>query len=168
MEISYQIPRQSLIWVLASVMIALAPHTLRLPIWISIVATTCIIWRILIFLGKLDYPGRTMRILVVVFILLGSAAQLSSLEVGLDVAASLLALGFIFKLIEMQSKRDIYVVLCLCFVMALVSLIYSQSMLTSMYLTLMVIVILGSMVSLNRTPTTLRRPASTSWFLWKS
>ena len=121
-----------------------------LPVWISFVALACIGWRILIFLGKLDYPGKTTRILAVLFILLGSATQLRSLDIGLDVAASLLALGFIFKLVEMQSKRDIYVVLSLGFVMALVSLLYSQSMLTSMYITLMVIVILGGMVSLNR------------------
>jgi len=150
MEITYQIPRQSLIWVLISVVMALAPHALRLPVWISLVAVACIGWRILIFLGKQDYPGKTTRILVVLLIVLGSATQLRSLDIGLDVATSLLALGFIFKLVEMQSKRDIYVVLSLGFVMALVSLLYSQSMLTTMYITLMVIVIMGGMVSLNR------------------
>ena len=150
MEIKYQIPRQSLIWVLISVVMALAPHAMRLPIWISFVAVACIGWRILIYLGKQDYPGKTTRILAVLLILLGSATQLRSLEIGLDVAASLLALGFIFKLVEMQSKRDIYVVLSLGFVMALVTLLYSQSMLTTMYLALMVIIIMGGMVSLNR------------------
>ncbi|MEZ5491857.1 MAG: DUF3488 and transglutaminase-like domain-containing protein [Gammaproteobacteria bacterium] len=160
MDITYQIPRRSLIWVLMSVVMALAPHVLRLPAWISLVAAGCIIWRVLIFLGKLDYPGRLLRVLVVLFILVGSASQLRSLDIGLDVAASLLALGFIFKLVEMQSKRDIYVVLCLGFIMALVSLIYSQSMVTSMYLTLMTIVIIGSMVSLNRTAPVGKRPAT--------
>ena len=57
MEIAYQIPRQSLFWVLLSVLMALAPHVMRLPVWISFVALACIAWRILIFLGKLDYPG---------------------------------------------------------------------------------------------------------------
>ncbi len=163
MDITYQIPRRSLIWVLSAVVMALAPHALRLPMWISVVATACILWRILIFLGKLDYPGKVVRVVVVLFILAGSASQLRSLEIGLDVAASLLALGFIFKLVEMQSKRDIYVVLTLCFIMALVSLIYSQSMVTTMYLTLMVIVIIGSMVSVNRTAPgwqTARHPGS--------
>jgi transglutaminase-like putative cysteine protease len=150
MEIRYQIPRHSLIWVLASVVMALAPHVTRLPVWISFVALVCIGWRVLIFTGRLDYPGKKARVLAVILILTGSASQLRSLEIGLDVAASLLALGFIFKLVEMQSKRDIYVVLSLGFVMAVVSLLYSQSMATAMYLSLMVIVIIGGMVSLNR------------------
>jgi len=160
MELRYQIPRRSLLWVLITVVLALAPHALRLPAWISVVAAACIVWRLLIFRGVLDYPGRTIRVLLVLFIFVGSASQLRSLEIGLDVATSLLALGFIFKLVEMQSKRDIYVVLSLCFVMALVSLIYSQSMVTSMYQTLMVIAIVGSMVSLNRMPAVGKRPAT--------
>lgn len=160
MELAYQIPRRSLIWVLVAVVMALAPHVMRLPVWISLVAVACIVWRVLIFLGKLDYPGRALRVALVLFIMGGAATQLQSLEIGLDVAASLLALGFIFKLVEMQSKRDIYVVLVLGFIMALVSLIYSQGMLNSMYLTLMVIVIVGSMVSVNRTAPVGKRPAT--------
>ncbi len=160
MDIAYQIPRQSLIWVLLSVVMALAPHAPRLPVWIGAVVAACLAWRVLIFFGKLDYPGKALRVVLVVFIILSSATQISSLDIGLDVAASLLALGFIFKLVEMQSKRDTYVVLCLCFVMALVSLLYSQSMVTAMYLTLMVIVIMGSMVSLNRTAGSGRRTTS--------
>lgn len=152
MIISYQIPRAGLLWVLISVVMAIAPHATRLPLWISAMALFCIAWRVLIFLGRLDHPGKATRLLVVFFILVVSVTQLRSLEVTLDVAVSILALGFIFKLVEMQSKRDIYVVLCLCFIMALVALIYSQQMLTTMYLTLMVMIVMGSMVSLNRAP----------------
>lgn len=150
MELGYLLPRNSLIWVLILVVMALVPHAARLPIWISFVALACIGWRILIFVGKLDYPDTKTRLLAVVVILLGGASQLRSLDIDLDVAASLLALGFIFKLVEMQSKRDVYVVLSLGFIMAAVSLLFSQSLVMAIYLTLMVNVIIAGMVSINR------------------
>jgi len=124
-DITYQIPRAALVWVLASVVLVLLPQTLRMPIWVSVIAFACIIWRILIHAGKLNYPGRPLRVVIVVFTLLVSASQIRALGVGLDSAASLLALGFVFKLIEMRYKRDIYVVISLCFVMVMVAFLYS-------------------------------------------
>jgi len=153
MELAYQIPRSSLIWVLSSVVLAMAPQGFRLPGWVSLIAAICILWRVLIFLGKLDYPGKSMRLFVVVFIVLLSLTQLQSLNVNLEVATILLALGFVFKLIEMRNKRDIYVVLCLCFVMALVSFLYSESVMTTVYFTVVIMVIIATMISLNRSNT---------------
>lgn len=61
-----------------------------------------------------------------------------------------MALGFIFKLIEMRYKRDIYVVLSLCFVMSMVSFLYSQGIVTSAYIAMTVIIILCAMIACNR------------------
>jgi hypothetical protein len=121
MDLSYQIPRSALIWILLSVTVVLVPQSIRMPAWISIVAAACIVWRVLIFRGKLSYPGRWMRILIVLFTLAVSVSQMRSVGIGLDSAAALLALGFVFKLIEMKQKRDIYVVISLSFVMTMVA-----------------------------------------------
>lgn len=150
MDISYQIPRAALAWILMSVLLVLVPQSLRMPLWISVVALLCIGWRVLIHSGKLNYPSRLLRIVIVVFTLLVSASQIRDLGVGLDSAASLLALGFVFKLIEMRYKRDIYVVLSLCFVMVMVSFLYSQSVVATLYIALTVVVIIGAMIALNR------------------
>jgi len=147
MELAYQIPRSSLIWVLPSVILTMAPQAYRLPVWVSLIAGICIIWRVLIFLGKLDYPGKSMRLLVVIFIVLLSLTHLQSVNLNLEVATILLGLGFVFKLVEMCNKRDIYVVMCLCFVMALVSFLYSESVLTTIYFTLVIMVIVATMIS---------------------
>lgn len=149
-ELSYQIPRAALLWVLASVIMVLIPQTVRMPLWISVVAVFCIGWRVLIFRGKLNYPGRIIRGMLVAFTLLVLVSQLRTLGVGLDAAASLLALGFVFKLIEMQYKRDIYVVLSLSFVMSLVAFIYSQSAVSTLYILAVIVVTVAAMVALNR------------------
>ncbi|MFM1897256.1 MAG: hypothetical protein RLZZ385_2330 [Pseudomonadota bacterium] len=152
MEISWQIPRAALLWILLAVLLALAPQSLRMPVWISAIAVACLVWRGLIYLGHLDYPGKRTRVLVVLFTLLVAASQIRSLGVGLDSAASLLALGFVFKLIEMQSKRDVFVMISLCFVMSLVAFIYSQSAVTTLYVTVVVLVVVAAMVAVNRSP----------------
>lgn len=148
----YQIPRAALMWVLLAVFLAILPQSLRMPAWLTVTAIVCILWRLLIFHGKLDYPGRGLRLLIVVLTLVFSASQIRSIGVSLDSAASLLALGFVFKLIEMRHKRDIYVVISLCFVMAMVAFLYSQSLLSTLYLCFAMTVVIGAMIALNRSP----------------
>lgn len=150
MDIAYQIPRAALSWIIASVILVILPQTLRMPVWVSVIALVCIGWRVLIYAGKLNYPGRPLRVAIVVFTLLVSASQIRDLGVGLDSAASLLALGFVFKLIEMRYKRDIYVVISLCFVMVMVAFLYSQSVVSTIYIASSIVVILGAMVAMNR------------------
>ncbi|MFT4672345.1 MAG: transglutaminase-like putative cysteine protease [Pseudohongiellaceae bacterium] len=150
MDLSYQIPRSALIWILLSVAVVLVPHSARMPVWISVVAAVCIVWRVLIFRGKLSYPSRWIRILIVLFTLAVSISQMRLVGIGLDSAAALLALGFVFKLIEMKQKRDIYVVISLCFVMTMVAFLYSQSIVATAYSLGAILVILGAMIALNR------------------
>jgi len=152
MDISYQIPRAALGWMLISVLLVIIPLSVRMPVWVSVIAIVCIFWRLLIFTGNLNFPGRLMRIAVVVFTLIISVSQMRNLGVGLDSAASLLALGFVFKLIEMRQKRDIYVVISLCFVMLMVAFLYSQSVLMTLYIAAVVTIITGAMITLNRSP----------------
>lgn len=150
MDINYQIPRAALVWILVSVALVMLPQSIRMPLWISLIAAFCVVWRILIHNGRLNYPGRAVRVLVVIFTLVVSISQMRNIGIGLDSAASLLALGFVFKLIEMQQKRDIYVVICLCFVMSMVGFLYSQSVLSTLYILVCVLVILNAMIALNR------------------
>jgi len=152
MDISYQIPRAALGWMLISVLLVIIPLSVRMPLWISVIAIVCIFWRLLIFTGSLNFPGRLTRFAVVVFTLIISVSQMQNLGVGLDSAASLLALGFVFKLIEMRQKRDIYVVISLCFVMLMVAFLYSQSVVMTLYIAAVVIIITGAMIALNRSP----------------
>ena len=147
-----QIPGPALLWTLLSVVMVLAPEVLRMPFWITITAMLCICWRILIYQGRLPFPGRFIRSLVVVFTLVVSASQIRSIGVGLDSAASLLALGFVFKLIEMRRRRDIYIVVVLCFIMIMVAFLYSQSVISTIYLCLCLVAVTSTMVSINRPP----------------
>lgn len=150
MDLAYQIPRRALVWVLLAVCMVIIPQALRMPLWITGIAAFCIAWRVLIHSGRLSYPGRWQRVGVVLITLLVSVTQLRSIGVGLDSAAALLTLGFVFKLTEMRNKRDIYVMICLCFVMSMVAFLYSQGLLITLYMGLTLLVIIAAMIELNR------------------
>ncbi|MEQ8630435.1 MAG: DUF3488 and transglutaminase-like domain-containing protein [Gammaproteobacteria bacterium] len=162
MDMQYQIPRPALLWILAAVVMVIIPQSIRMPIWLSVIALVCVGWRLMIFSGRLSYPSKRTRIAAVIFTLLVSLTQLRNFGVGLESASSLLTLGFVFKLIEMRHKRDIYVVISLCFVMCMVAFLYSQSAVLTVYLVLCIFVIVAAMVALNRT--SLQASAgSTAW-----
>lgn len=165
-EVDYQIPRAALSWILLSVMLVMLPQSLHMPFWVTLLTFVCIAWRWLIFNGMAAYPGRLLRIAIVVFTMTISISQMRSMGVGLDSAASLLALGFVFKLIEMRRKRDVYVVVSLCFIMAMVSFLYSQSAVSTLYIAFVVIVITGAMIALNRS-TLVSNGSSTLWLACK-
>lgn len=150
MDLSYQIPRTTLTWILLSVVLVILPQGNHMPAWILATGLFCVLWRALIHIGTVTYPGRMMRVLVVLFTLIVSMSQMRNLGVGLDAAVSLLTLGFVFKLIEMRRKRDIYVVISLCFIMAMVAFLYSQSALITVYILFLVMVFTATMISLNR------------------
>ncbi len=146
----YQIPRPALSWMLVSVLLVMLPQSLHMPFWVTFLTLVCIVWRWLIFTGAAAYPGRLLRIAIVIFTMTLSVAQMRSTGIGLDSAASLLALGFVFKLIEMRYKRDVYVVSSLCFIMTMVNFLYSQSAVATLYTALVVVAISSAMLALNR------------------
>ena len=148
MNAAFQIPRTALIWILCSLVLVTLPHVLRMPLWISLMCLLCVAWRILIFIGKIDYPGRLTRFLIVIFTVLAVVVQFRDL--GLDSAVGLLLLGFIFKLLEMKDKRDIYIVISLGYVMSMVVFIYSQSIAATIYVLFVIVVITAAMISVNQ------------------
>ncbi len=150
MKPGYQIPRTALIWILLSVILVVLPQRTHMQLWILLIAFLCVTWRALIYSGKLNYPGRLVRILVVLFTVGVTISQTRNIGLGLESAAGLLTLGFVFKLIEMRQKRDVYVVISLCFVMTMLAFLYSQSILTTLYIILAIMVITGAMIAVNR------------------
>ncbi|OGT70009.1 MAG: hypothetical protein A3H44_14950, partial [Gammaproteobacteria bacterium RIFCSPLOWO2_02_FULL_57_10] len=150
MDISYQIPRLALLWVLSSVLLVLLPHVIRLPLWTTLLALACMGWRLLIFSGRAGYPGKLIKVLLVLSVVPLTVVQARSVGVSVDTAVTLLFLGVVFKLLEMQYKRDIVIVIALCYVLIMVGFIYSQTIPASLYSLLTLMVITGALIALNR------------------
>ncbi len=150
MDLTYQIPRLALLWVLSSVLLVVLPHVPRLPVWITVLAFACIVWRLLIFTGRVGYPARLVKILLVLIVLPLTVLETRAQGVGVDAAITVLLLGVVFKLLEMQYRRDVVIVIVLSYVLIMVGFIYSQTIPASLYSLGSATVITGALISLNR------------------
>ena len=144
------IPRLTIWWMLGALALVVVPHLLRLPIWISVLIVACVIWRILIFIGRVGFPNKFLKIIIVFLALPLTIVEYRGSGAGLDAAVSLLILGTVFKLLEMRQRRDMLIVVCLCYVLTMVGFIYSQTILAALHALLTFIVITGALVTLQR------------------
>ncbi len=152
MVVNATIPRTSLIWVLSVMVLLILPHLSRMPIWLVLLALVCLTWRWLIYKGRADYPGRAVR--VGALLAVGSASLLQYGGEGLSIEGMVMLLisGCLLKLLEMRYRRDINIVNTLAFLLLMAGFIYSQSIVSGLYNLLIALLILSSMISLNRAP----------------
>lgn len=148
----YQIPRNSLAWLLAAQAAVIAPHVLRLPLFVVAVAAACIAWRVMIFQGRWNYPGRWVKVLLV---LGGSISVPASYRtmLGLEPAVALLVVAYVLKLLEMHHKRDAYIVVVLGYFVAMTQFLFFQTIPWSIYMFTAVIMITAGLIGLNQTRT---------------
>jgi len=149
---NYQIPRNALFWLTGLLILLIMPHSTWLPLWVLALSAVCGAWRILIHLGRAAWPGRIIRISLVLIVMPLSIYQFRSQGsgIGVDLSVSLLILGASFKLLEMRRRRDIYIIVALAFMLALTGFIYSQTLLTTIYNLFCIVLIVTTMVLLNR------------------
>jgi transglutaminase-like putative cysteine protease len=111
---------------LGSTLLVLAPHSLHLPVWVSLLCVTTLAWRALITLGGRRMPSSAL------LLPLAGAAMLGVLQtyqtiLGKDPGVAMLVMLVAFKMLEMHARRDLFVVVFLCFFLALTNFFYSQS-----------------------------------------
>jgi len=150
MEAREQIPRISLLWLLAALLLLILPHVGRLPVWVTVLLLSCMGWRVLVFLGRLGFPKKWLKITIVTVALPVTVVQYGADGVGLDTAVCLLILGVVFKLLEMRDRRDILIVIALSYVLAMVGFIYTQTILATLHAIVCFILITATMLSLYR------------------
>jgi transglutaminase-like putative cysteine protease len=116
---------------LGSTLLVLAPHSLHLPAWVSLLCLATLSWRALITLG-----GRRMPSSMLVLPLAGGAMlgvlQTYHTMFGKDPGVAMLVMLVAFKMLEMHARRDLFVVVFLCFFLALTNFFYSQSIGTAL------------------------------------
>ncbi len=149
----YQIPRNSLAWMLASQVAVILPHVTRLPIWVVLVVIGCVTWRTMIYQGRWSYPGRWAKVGFVLTGLVGIPLGYKGRVYGLEPAVSLLVVAYVLKLLEMHQKRDAYVVILLGYFVAITEFLFFQTIPYTLYMIVVVTMITASLVGLNQTRT---------------
>lgn len=146
----YQIPRNSLAWMLGAQAAVILPHVTRLPLWVTGIAAACIFWRVMVYQGRWSYPNRWVKVL---FVFTGFAAVPYSYGqiYGVEPAVALLVVAFSLKLLEMAQKRDGYVVVMLAYFVCITEFLFEQSIPYSLYMFTCVLMITASLIGLHQT-----------------
>lgn len=145
----FQIPRNSLVWLLVAQAMLIVPHLQRLPIWILFAWLITVVWRVQVFRGEWDFPNRWIKVLLVVLCITGLLSEYGRFF-GLEPMVGLLVSAFLLKLLEMRQKRDALIVVLLGYFVAATQFLFSQTLLTTLYMTLTVITLTTALLGIHQ------------------
>jgi len=126
--------------------LVLAPHAAHVAPWITGVAVFMLAWRGWITFRGNRMPPRWILAPIALLIVPGVYATHQTFF-GRDAGVAMLVLLLTCKLLEMRAKRDLFVVVCLCFFLMLTNLFYSQSFPTAVLMVAATVAILTTQLS---------------------
>ncbi len=131
---------------IGAAMLVLAPHAAHLPAWVTLLCGATLAWRAgLTLLGR-----RLPRNLVLVPIAAAAmAGVLQSYDtlLGRDAGVAMLVMLVAFKMLEMHARRDLFVVVFLCFFLVLTNFFYSQGIGTAILMLVSLAFLLAAQLS---------------------
>ena len=131
---------------LASALLVLAPHFSHLPPWISLLCGTTLLWRGVVTFRGTRMPPSWLLLPVSLSAMAGVYFSFNTL-LGRDAGVAMLVLLVAFKMLEMHARRDLFVVIFLCFFLVLTNFFYSQSIGTAILMIVSIVFLLGAQLS---------------------
>ncbi len=131
---------------LGSTLLVLLPHARHLPAWISLLCGAILSWRAAITLRGKRMPSSLVLMPVAVLAMIGVQTSYQTL-LGRDAGVAMLVLLVAFKMLEMHARRDLFVVIFLCFFLVLTNFFYSQSIFSALLMVLAVWALLTTQLS---------------------
>ena len=116
---------------LIAALLVLAPHTAHLPLWVSALCATTLIWRAAVTLLGRRMPPAMLLLPLALGAMGGVLASFHTL-LGRDAGVAMLVLLVAFKMLEMKARRDLFVVVFLCFFLVLTNFFYAQGIGTAL------------------------------------
>ena len=146
MKLIYQIPRNSLIWLLVAQISVILPHLEHLPLGIVVGGLWVLLWRIQVYRGAWRYPGNWIKLLLVVLVAVSVKVGYGRLF-GMEPMIALLIAAVLLKLLEIYRRRDALLVIYLGYFIASTQFLFSQTLPVTLYglltLVLMTTALLG-------------------------
>lgn len=147
--VHYQIPRNSLLWMLAAQAAVIGPHMQHLPLWVIFAWVIILVWRAQIFRGVWSYPGMVVKTGLIVLCMGGLVTEYRRFF-GLEPMLGLLITAFLLKLLEMQRKRDALIVIYLGYFVAATVFLLSTTVVMTSYVFLSIILLTTALIGLHQ------------------
>lgn len=113
-------------WLAASMAIAIAPHALRAPWWLTLLTLCLYGWRVYVTLDAAPLPSRWLLLAIAVIAMLGVRAEYGYFF-GRAQGVVMLVLFSGLKLLEMRTHRDATVGVFVCYFLLVTNFLYSQT-----------------------------------------
>lgn len=145
----FPMPRTAFVLLLAINVLAVLPHTERVPVWMLPAFLAVLVWRIQVFRERWPFPSKWIRLLLVV----GGFASVIAYHrtvFGPDAGVGLLITAYLFKQLEMVTRRDAFLVVILSYFVLATEFLFSRSLYTTLYVFLVLILITATQIALNQ------------------
>ena len=110
---------------LAGALLVLGPHAAHLPAWISVLCAATLAWRVAITLRGSRLPPAVLLLPLAAASVAGVYLTYHTI-LGRDAGVAMLVLLVAFKMLEMRARRDLFVIVFLCFFLLLTGFFYQQ------------------------------------------
>ena len=144
-----QMPRQSLFWVFVAQAIVIAPHLTHLPEWIVLTWLLILGWRIQMYRGLWRSPKPIEKVVLVALCGIGLVSGYSRLF-ALEPMVGLLVAAFLLKLLEMQQRKELLLVIFIGFFVTATQFLFSISLAATVYGLISLLLLLIALVSANQ------------------
>ncbi|MGB7184414.1 MAG: DUF3488 and transglutaminase-like domain-containing protein [Burkholderiaceae bacterium] len=140
--------RRDTLFLMGAIALAVLPQAPHLPMWIPIAFALMFCWRLTIVFTGRRLPAFWLRVVGAGACLAAVFAEYESL-LGREQGVAMLTLFLGLKLLEMKARRDLFIVIFLCFFLLLTTFFQSQSLVTA-------VLVLGSVSALIATMITMQ------------
>lgn len=121
-----QLSRAALLYLLAAFSGCVLSLAVFLPWWLLPLAGFCLLWRLLVLVGRLSFPSRLVKTVLV--FLSGMALFIQyGFSISIDIFVMLLLSGFSLKLLELYHKTDAQLLLYLSFFVLMTVFLFEQT-----------------------------------------
>ena len=131
---------------LAGALSVLAPHAGHLPPWVSLLCAATLAWRTVITLRGTRLPPPVLLLPLAMAAVSGVFLTYQTL-LGRDAGVAMLVLLVAFKMLEMRARRDLFVVIFLCFFLLLTTFFYAQGIGSALMMAASIALLFGAQLS---------------------
>jgi transglutaminase-like putative cysteine protease len=142
------VSRPVLRWLLSAQVLVLLPLAPQLPPWLLALLVFTGVWRWCIAAQGWRYPGKLMRLLLVLLVCAGLLWGFRS-GPNLQAMLSLLVAGFVLKLVELRRSRDVYLWCYLAYFVTATQFLFAGSLPSSLYGLLSLLAVTGVLLTAN-------------------
>lgn len=140
----YSLPE--LLWLVLPLALVVAPHTARLPVWLSLAWAAIALWCLLRAARRLPLPPRWLRIAITVGGLAAVFSQFGTI-VGPRAGVALLVFLSAAKLLETEAPRDRSGLIFVGYFLLVAHFLEDQSLLSAVYMLLALLALTASLIA---------------------